>query len=121
MSKSKILIVEDEAIVAEDLKSSLEKIGYFVPAIFASGEEVLEHIEELNPDLILMDIILAGEKVLPTVRHLSGTETVILSESFLYFGMSPWKTRLQKSLQKQKNLNPLECWQAVLPMISTTF
>ena len=61
MSKSKILIVEDEAIVAEDLKSSLEKIGYFVPAIFASGEEVLEHIEELNPDLILMDIMLTGE------------------------------------------------------------
>jgi CheY-like chemotaxis protein len=42
MRKSKVVIVEDESIVAEDLKSSLEKIGYYIPAIFASGEELLE-------------------------------------------------------------------------------
>lgn len=61
MTKKRILIVEDELIVAEDIKRCLEKIGYAVAAILPSGEEVLKTVEELRPDLVLMDIILQGE------------------------------------------------------------
>ncbi len=56
----KVLIVEDEAIVAYDLERRLRKAGYDVPAIAASGEQALESIEETSPDLVLMDIRLQG-------------------------------------------------------------
>ncbi len=56
-----ILIVEDEAIIALDLKSILTGIGYNVVGIAASGEEAIEFAKEASPDLILMDIILKGQ------------------------------------------------------------
>jgi len=61
MSKANILIVEDERIVAEDIKNSLEKLGFGVDGIVSSGEEALKKIEMEHPDLVLMDIMLAGE------------------------------------------------------------
>jgi signal transduction histidine kinase/DNA-binding NarL/FixJ family response regulator len=57
----KILIVEDESIVALDLRYRLDNLGYEVADIAASGEEAIEKTAELAPDLILMDIQLAGE------------------------------------------------------------
>mgnify|MGYP000384624665 CR=1 FL=1 len=60
MSRETIIVVEDEQIVASDLKMCLEGLGYRVPAILATGEEVGERIEEIRPDLVLMDIMLAG-------------------------------------------------------------
>ncbi len=56
-----IVIVEDESIVALDIRNHLDKLGYSVSGIFSSGEEVLKHIEELSPDLVLMDIKLQGK------------------------------------------------------------
>jgi PAS domain S-box-containing protein len=61
MSKRRILIVEDELIVAKDLQNTLEARGYEVVGKAASGPEALEKAGNLNPDLILMDIILKGE------------------------------------------------------------
>lgn len=58
--KTKILIVEDEAIVAKDIYVCLEKIGYEVLASFSKGEKALMYLEENTPDLVLMDIMLAG-------------------------------------------------------------
>jgi DNA-binding LytR/AlgR family response regulator len=58
--KTKILIVEDEAIVAKDISVCLEKIGYEVLASFSKGEKALTFLEENTPDLVLMDIMLAG-------------------------------------------------------------
>jgi two-component system response regulator LytT len=58
--KTKILIVEDEAIVAKDISVCLEKIGYEVLASFSKGEKALTYLEENTPDLVLMDIMLAG-------------------------------------------------------------
>ncbi|MCX6683567.1 MAG: PAS domain S-box protein [Methanoregula sp.] len=55
-----ILIVEDERIVAEDLKETLKNFGYHVVAIAVSGEIAIERVNELHPELILMDIHLAG-------------------------------------------------------------
>ena len=61
MEQKKILIVEDERIIAEDIKRILHQFGYHVTDIISYGESVLERYEELNPDLILMDIMLAGD------------------------------------------------------------
>ena len=59
-NKTKVLIVEDEAIVAYDIESRLRKVGYSVSATAATGEQALAKIEETSPDLILMDIRLQG-------------------------------------------------------------
>lgn len=58
---TKILVVEDEKIIAFDIKKSLEDSGYIVPAIASSGEQAIEKIPETKPDLVLVDIILKGE------------------------------------------------------------
>ncbi len=55
----KILIVEDEPNIVVPLRFTLEKKGYEVIAT-ASGEEALEKIAALKPDLILLDIMLPG-------------------------------------------------------------
>jgi PAS domain S-box-containing protein len=61
MTKADILIVEDEALVAADLGDRLREMGYNVTGEIASGEEALEKMPHLRPDLILMDIVLDGE------------------------------------------------------------
>lgn len=60
MASSKILVFEDERIVAMDIKSSLESLGYTVCATVSSCEVALKIIAEIQPDLILMDINLKG-------------------------------------------------------------
>jgi len=60
MEKLKILIVEDESIVAKDIKGSLKGFGYEVVGIVGTGEEAIRLIEESRPDLVLMDIMLKG-------------------------------------------------------------
>jgi PAS domain S-box-containing protein len=57
---TRILIVEDEALVAEDLKEMLQEFGYEVPGIADTGEKAIVLADGLHPDLILMDIHLAG-------------------------------------------------------------
>lgn len=61
MEEIKIIVVEDESIVAEDIKRSLQNMGYFVPAIVSTGEDAIKKAAELMPDMILMDIVLRGE------------------------------------------------------------
>ncbi|MEW6139366.1 MAG: response regulator [Thermodesulfobacteriota bacterium] len=61
MSRKKILIVEDEIVVAMDLKVRLEFLGYDVVGICDQGEQVPEFVERVRPDLVLMDIVLAGK------------------------------------------------------------
>src|SRR5262249_49152692 len=56
-----ILIAEDEAIVAVDIKTRLERFGHKVDTIVASGEEAICQVEAQRPDLILMDIMLQGD------------------------------------------------------------
>jgi diguanylate cyclase (GGDEF)-like protein len=61
MSNNKILIVEDESIIAEDLFDSLTSLGYQVTAIVYSGEEAIIAASEVRPDLVLMDVNLQGK------------------------------------------------------------
>lgn len=57
---TKVLIVEDEIIIGEDLKYRLQQFGYTVCACVTSGEEALNVVETEEPDIILMDIVLSG-------------------------------------------------------------
>lgn len=61
MTQATILVVEDEGIVAQEIKSRLEKSGYTVCAVAHDGRTAIAHAEAMQPDLILMDIRLKGE------------------------------------------------------------
>ena len=61
MVKAKIMSVEDEWTVADDIKMFLERLGYTVTSISSSGDEAIQNAEKDKPDLVLMDIVLEGE------------------------------------------------------------
>ena len=116
----RILIAEDERLVAEDLKEVLENAGHVVVGIFSSGEEVLQRFNEADPDLILMDIRLKGSldgiqtaitihnsmKVIPIIfvtahaREQYPELNSLQSSSFMYV-TKPFRNEiLLKSIQK---------------------
>ena len=59
--KIKILLAEDEVLIAHCLKMELELNGYDVCSFVASGEEAIEIAKKEDPSLILMDIHLSGK------------------------------------------------------------
>ncbi|WP_167512646.1 hybrid sensor histidine kinase/response regulator [Oceanidesulfovibrio marinus] len=61
MNDVKIMVVDDERIVALDIRRTLERLGYSVPAVCSSGEEAVRTTGEVRPDLVLMDIRLHGD------------------------------------------------------------
>ena len=61
MPDAKILIVEDEAIEAMDIQQRLAGLGYPLPDIAHNGEEGVRKVEEAQPDLVLMDIMMPGK------------------------------------------------------------
>ncbi|HSF33125.1 MAG TPA: response regulator [Candidatus Tectomicrobia bacterium] len=68
MMHPQIMVVEDESIVAEDMKAMLEGFGYTVAAVAFSGEDAVRKALDIHPDLVLMDIVLKGK--------MSGVEAV---------------------------------------------
>ena len=61
MRKSRILVVEHERRVVEDIRVTLEDLGYEIVGVVSTGEEAVRKAAETKPDLALMDIVLAGE------------------------------------------------------------
>jgi len=72
--KARIFVVEDENIVAEDIRDRLEKNNYEVVGIADSGKQAIEEVKSLRPDLLLMDVRVKGE--------LNGIETAIVIQSY---------------------------------------
>lgn len=60
MKKARILVVEDDPIISMDIKKTLQRLGHEVAGAAVLGEEAVERAAELRPDLVLMDIKLAG-------------------------------------------------------------
>lgn len=61
MSKTRIMIVEDEWTIAEEIRMVLQSLEYNVTSMSSSGEEAIKNAEKDKPDLVLMDIVLEGE------------------------------------------------------------
>src|SRR5688572_10352659 len=61
MTPANIYIVEDSFIASFHLRKALENEGYNVIAISESGERAIEELNQYMPDLVLMDIMLAGQ------------------------------------------------------------
>ncbi|TYA57489.1 LytR/AlgR family response regulator transcription factor [Formosa maritima] len=68
----KILIVEDEMIIAANISLQLTMLGYEVTGIIPRGEEALLHIKEQQPDMVLLDINLKGK--------IDGIETALMMQ-----------------------------------------
>jgi two-component system, response regulator PdtaR len=60
MAEGRILIVEDEHIVAMGIKKMLKSLGYMVTGVASSGEDAINKAESTFPDVVLMDIMLKG-------------------------------------------------------------
>ncbi|MFV9550508.1 LytR/AlgR family response regulator transcription factor [Algibacter sp. PT7-4] len=74
-AKTKILIVEDEMIIAANISLQLTTLGYEVTGLVTRGEEALMHIEQHQPDILLLDINLKG--------NIDGIETAkIMQKTF---------------------------------------
>ena len=58
MKKQEILIIEDEAIIALNIKTDLEIRGYKVVKVVSTGAEAVRAVDEYKPDLILVDIFI---------------------------------------------------------------
>lgn len=70
-----ILIVEDELLIAKNLSHKLENLGYQIVGIVSSGADAIQRAGEMEPDLILMDIVIKGD--------IDGIETaVIINQKF---------------------------------------
>ena len=61
MAGAQIMVVEDAGLVTSDICNSLESLGYSVLAVVDRGEDAVEKAGQLNPGLVLMDIVLNGE------------------------------------------------------------
>ena len=62
MSEFKILIVEDEVLIAEDLRDSIEEIGYEVCSVCYDSEKTSQELYRCKPDLVMLDITIRGQK-----------------------------------------------------------
>ncbi|WP_353126099.1 response regulator [Parapedobacter pyrenivorans] len=69
MKRKKILIVEDQLIITMDLEYMLEELGYEVCGICTSYEDAVSAIKTSHPDLLLVDIILSGQKTGIDLAH----------------------------------------------------
>jgi CheY-like chemotaxis protein len=79
----KILLVEDEFLIARLLQRNLKLLGYEMVELVSSGEEALERVKEEKPDVIVMDIRLAGElngiEAAKEIRQFCATPIIFLS------------------------------------------
>ena len=61
MRKTKILVVEDEIIVARDIRNMLVGLGYEVTAVVSRAMAAIKKAQETGPDIVLMDVMLQGK------------------------------------------------------------
>ncbi|NEQ15577.1 MAG: response regulator, partial [Moorea sp. SIO3E2] len=61
MVVTRVLVVEDEVIVAKTIASQLKQLGYMVSATASSGSQAITKAAQTKPDLVLMDIFLKGK------------------------------------------------------------
>lgn len=83
MVNGRILVVEDEHIVAMGIKKMLKSLDYTVTGIASSGEEAISKAESTFPDLVLMDIMLKGDmdgvEAAEAIRNISKIPIIYLT------------------------------------------
>jgi adenylate cyclase len=95
----KILIAEDEGIVAQDLSLTLTNLGYDVKGLAATGEEIIKQADEVKPDIILMDIMLSG-----TMTGIEAAETIMRKNNIPIIYLTALSD--EETLQRAKVTDP---------------
>ena len=84
MTAARVLIAEDESLIAEELRDRLRRMGWTVTAVVNSGEDAIARAEQTFPHLVLMDIDLKGMvdgiAAASTIRERFGIPTVYLTQ-----------------------------------------
>ena len=98
MKPTRILVVEDEGVIGRDVQNTLVQLGYVVPDVARTGEEALELVGRIEPDLVLMDIRLSGE--------MDGIETAVCVRLDLPEPVKPTRTqkRCRNAFLRAKSL-----------------
>ncbi|MFY9637495.1 MAG: response regulator, partial [Methanobacterium sp.] len=94
MLKSRIFIIEDDAIEAMDIKINLESMGYEVLGVAGSGEEALQKLSQSKPDLVLIDIVIKGAMNGVEVAHKIKNEFDL---PFIYLTSHSEETTMEKA------------------------
>jgi CheY-like chemotaxis protein len=80
---ARVLIAEDERLVARDLERRLRGLGYTVVALVSTGTEAVDQALEQQPDMVLMDIRLRGEmdgiEAIASIRKLLNVRTIYMT------------------------------------------
>lgn len=97
----KILVVEDEALIAMDIKEKLIDMGYDVLKITDNGADAIKFAEELKPDIILMDIVIKG--------NMDGIEAAeIIWEKFNIPSLFLTAYNTDSITQRARKFNPMD-------------
>ena len=99
MNNERILIVEDEKIIAIDLQRRLERFGYNVVGMAGEGAEAVTLALELEPDIILMDIMLAGG-----IDGVQAAKTIKASKDIPFIFLTAYTD--EKTLERAKEVQP---------------
>lgn len=97
--KAKILVIEDESIIASGIKACLENSGYTVPAVTGYGEQAIEKVAKFHPDLVLIDVMLKGD-----INGVEAAQEIINSFKIPVVYLTGYSE--QKTLQKAKITQP---------------
>lgn len=94
-----ILVVEDDVIICEDIRTSIKRLGYQKVKIVTSGEDAIDSISQDKPDIVFMDIVLRGE--------LNGIDTaqILATEGVHVIFLSAYSD--QSVRERTDALNPL--------------
>jgi PAS domain S-box-containing protein len=98
-SAPSILIVEDEVIVAEDVRRRLEEMGYRITGVVSRGDQALSHVRRIHPDLILMDIGLKG-----AVDGIEAAKSILMEEDIPIVFASAYSD--DATLRRAKTIDP---------------
>ena len=116
MNNPRILVVEDEKVIAEDIQHRLSGLGYEVAGVACDAKEGLALVESLKPNLVLMDINMggnsAGIEAAESIRKLHHVPVVFLSgysegemlERALKVNWTPWNAT---------KFPPPRCWPVI--------
>jgi CheY-like chemotaxis protein len=121
--KGRVLIVEDEVIVAEDLEWQLTHFGCEVVGIAASGQEALSLADQKRPEIVIMDIQLQGRmngiEAADSIRRSTGAAIIFVTAFPAVFVLDPRQMQ-PPGVCLTKPFSPLQLKTALQSVLAAT-
>jgi CheY-like chemotaxis protein len=121
MPGTKILVVEDEILIAEDLRLILQRMGHEVVGIASSGTEAIRKANKLHPDLVLMDVRLQGAMDgIETARQIRSTADIPIVYVTAYASALAALDLNDRCTRLAKPFSPLQLQAAIAAVLGDT-